>query len=83
MNRRGLRLRLRALFARRRVERDLAGELEFHIERETQKYLDAGVTLADARARARARFGPAALAADRCRDVHGSTFVDGCVRDVR
>lgn len=83
MNRRGLRLRLRALFARRRVERDLAEELEFHIERETQKYIDAGVPAGEARVRARARFGPTALAADRCRDVHGTTFVDGCVRDVR
>ena len=82
MNLRDLRLRGRALFAPRRVERELDEELAFHLERETQKHVANGVGAAEARIRARARFGPVALAADACRDARGTAFIDGCVRDV-
>ncbi|MBA2258028.1 MAG: ABC transporter permease [Acidobacteria bacterium] len=82
MNFRDLRLRVRAVFAPRRVERELDDELAFHIERETRKHVAAGLNLTDARARARARFGSAALAADQCRDARGTAFVDTAVRDV-
>jgi hypothetical protein len=36
---RDLKLRVCALIAARRVERELGEELSFHIERETQKYI--------------------------------------------
>jgi predicted permease len=80
---RRLRLRVRALFAPRRVERELDDELAFHIEREAQKLLAAGARPEEARARARARFGSASLTADECRDVRGADFVDASLRDVR
>lgn len=76
-------LRVRALIAPRRVERELDEELSFHIERETQHQMANGSSPADARARALARFGSVALAADQCRDERGTAFVDGCVRDVQ
>jgi predicted permease len=82
MNLRDWRLRMRALFAPRRVERELDDELSFHLERETQKLIAGGMTGAEARARARARFGPVPLAADECRDARGTVFVDDTVRDV-
>jgi predicted permease len=82
MNLRDLRLRVRALLRPRRVERELDDELAFHVERETQKHLASGLSPADARARALARFGPVPLAADQCRDARGTAFIDGCVRDV-
>ncbi len=44
MNLRRLKLRARALFARRRVERDLDDELAFHLERETQKQIADGIS---------------------------------------
>ena len=75
-------LRLRALAAPRRVERELDEELAFHIERDTHKYLADGLTLADARTRARARFGSVPLAADLCRDARGTAPVDALVRDI-
>ena len=83
MNLRDLRLRARALVAPRRVERELDDELSFHIERETRKLIAAGMTGAEARARALARFGPVALAADECRDLRGTALLDSVVRDVR
>jgi predicted permease len=79
---RRLKLRARAVFARRRVERDLDEELAFHIERETRKHLANGLSLAEARTRAKARFGSVTVAADECRDERGTALVDGVVRDV-
>ena len=79
---RRLKLRARAVFARRRVERDLDEELAFHIERETRKHLANGLSLAEARTRAMARFGSLTVAADECRDARGTALVDGVVRDV-
>ena len=77
-----LRLRIRALIAPRRVERELDEELAFHIECETQKNIETGLSPAEARTGARARFGSVALAADQCRDARGTAFVDALVRDV-
>jgi len=82
MNARDLKLRARALFAPRKVERELDEELAFHLERETQKLIDQGLDPAEARARALARFGPVPLAADECRDARGTAFVDSTVRDI-
>ena len=81
-NLRRLKLRARALFARRRVERDLDEELAFHIERETQKYMADGISPTEARTRARARFGSVTVVADECRDERGTALVDNLVRDV-
>ena len=50
MNLRNLLLRIRALVAPRRVERELDEELAFHIERETQKHISSGLSRIDARA---------------------------------
>ena len=79
---RDLFLRLRALVAPRRVERELDEELGFHIERETAKHVAAGLNPVDARTRALARFGPVPLAADQCRDARGVGFVDDLTRDI-
>jgi predicted permease len=82
LNLRDLFLRMRALVAPRRVERELDEELAFHIERETQKHIAAGMSPIEARTRARARFGPVPLAADQCRDVRGVSFFETLIRDV-
>ena len=83
MNLRDLKLRARALFVPGRVERELDDELSFHVERETQKLVAEGLTRADARAKALARFGSVPLAADGCRDARGIAFVDNTFRDIR
>jgi predicted permease len=82
MNVRDAVLRLRALLAPRRVERELDEELAFHIEREVRKHLDAGLSPSDARNRALARFGSRAVVADQCRDARGTTLVETLARDV-
>ena len=78
-----LKLRIRAFVARRRVERELDEELAFHLERETEKLVASGLSRPDARARACARFGSTALAAEECRDARGTALTDDVMRDVR
>ena len=82
MNLRDLFLRIRALVAPYRVERELHEELAFHIERETQKHIAAGLSPIHARTRALARFGAVPLAADQCRDARGTGFVEDVARDI-
>jgi putative ABC transport system permease protein len=78
-----LKLRIRALISPRTVERELDEELAFHLECETRKLIAAGAGPAEARQRALARFGPVPLAADRCRDQRGISFVETLARDLR
>src|SRR5262245_19377046 len=78
-----LKLRARALLRPSRVEQELEEELAFHIEREARKLIDEGMTSAEARERAQARFGSSALAADRCRDERGTAVIDNTIRDVQ
>ena len=78
-----LKLRLRALLRPNRVEQELDEELAFHIEREARKLIDEGMTPAEARERAQARFGSTALAADDCRDERGTAVIDNTIRDVQ
>lgn len=52
-----LRYRLRSVFRRSDVERDLADEIRFHLERETEKLVTKGVAPDEARRQARLAFG--------------------------
>ena len=83
MNLRDLTLRARALFAPKRAERDLRDELQFHIERETRKLIDDGMTADEARMTAHARFGSITVAADECRDERGTAFIDNTIGDLQ
>lgn len=79
---RDLKLRVRALLRRNRVDQELDEELAFHLDRETKKLIDRGMTPADARQRALAHFGSSALTADQCRDERGTAIIDNTVRDI-
>ena len=83
MNLRDLTLRARALFSPTRAERDLDDELQFHIERETRKLIEEGMSPEDARMKARARFGSVTVAADECRDERGTAFIDNTIGDLQ
>src|SRR5687767_14854238 len=82
MNLRDLFLRLHAMVAPRRVERELDEELAFHIEREIQKHIEDGLSPVDARTRAIVHFGSVSLAADQCRDERGTGLIDDLARDI-
>jgi hypothetical protein len=70
-----LKLRLRALASRRRAERELDEELQFHLEMEARK-----LGSADA---ARRAFGGVEQVREECRDVRGLEPLEDLARDVR
>ena len=78
-----LRARLRALFRRTAVERELDEELHFHLEQETAKYVRAGVPPVEAERRARAAFGGVSRIKDDARDARGVALLESLAQDLR
>ena len=61
--------RLRALFLRRRLDRDLDEELRFHIAMREQKNIGQGVPISEAQLAARRRFGNISSFKEACREM--------------
>ena len=78
-----LRYRLRALVRRRTVERELDEELRFHIAREAEKYIAAGVSPDEALRRARIAFGGVERIKDASRDGRGTRLLETTAQDLR
>ena len=78
-----LTLRLRALFSRRRAERELDEELSFHLAMETEKNRARGVDPREAGRMARREFGGVEHFREECRDARGLSALENLVRDVR
>src|SRR5215218_2787217 len=76
-------LRLRALVRPRTVERELADELRFHLDREADKHVATGMSRADAQRRARLDFGGVERIAEECRDARGVGQIETTLQDVR
>ena len=75
--------RVRAALGGGRMERDLAEELQFHIEMETEKHVRAGLSPQDARARAEAAFGNVTRRKQAIRDGWGVGLARDAVNDLR
>ncbi len=75
--------RLRALFARQSVEHELQEELQYHLEREAEKYRKAGVEPEEAMRRARLALGGPEQVRQRCREIRGTMLVDDLIQDLR
>ena len=78
-----LKYRLRALFRRSAVERELEDELRFHLEREAEKYERAGLPREEALRQARLAFGAVDAAKEESRDGRGTLLLETTLRDVR
>jgi macrolide transport system ATP-binding/permease protein len=76
-------LRLRSLFRGDRVERELDEELRYHLEREIEERLAAGLSLREARLAARRNMGAIAQNMEACRDMRRVTFVEHRIQDLR
>lgn len=74
---------LESLLLRRREDDALDEEVAFHLEMETRKLEAEGLDPAEARRRARVRFGGEDRMKERSRDARGTRWVDDFVRDVR
>jgi macrolide transport system ATP-binding/permease protein len=78
-----LRLLLRSLFRRHRVEQDLDDELSFHVAMEASQQRGRGVEDAESDRRARRSLGGYQQVKEACRDVLRTGWLDGLARDVR
>ena len=78
-----VRYRVRALLRRDNIERELADELRFHLERETEKYERMGLPRPDAERRARLAFGGVERAKESSRDGRGTALLESTLQDLR
>ena len=76
-------LRLRSLFGREQVEKDLSDELRDHLDRKTQEYVAQGMTQEDAHRRARLDLGGIEQTKDKCRDARRVNWIQDFVQDLR
>jgi len=79
----GLRARFRALVRPRTADSDLAEEIRFHIELETEKNVHLGMTPDEARRIATAHFGGVARAREDHRDVRNIGWLSDLAMDMR
>jgi hypothetical protein len=77
-----LRIRFRSLFRRSAVTREINEELQFHLELQIEKYLQAGLTREQARRRVRLEFGGLTQIKEDCREARGVSFIDHIGQDV-
>jgi putative ABC transport system permease protein len=78
-----LRLALRSLFNKERVDRELDEELQEHLRREIEEGLKSGLGPNEARYSALRAMGAIAKSKDESRDVRGMNFLDDLSRDLR
>ena len=78
-----LRIRLRSLFRRTRVEQELDDELRFHMDRQAEKYMRAGIGREEALRRVRLEFGGVEQVREDCRDARGVSFLESLLQDLR
>lgn len=78
-----LRLWLRSLLRRQRVEAELRAELEFHLEQHTAELVAAGADPREARLAARRALGDLSRYEEECRDVRRTRSLETFVQDLR
>jgi putative ABC transport system permease protein len=71
-----LRLRLRALFFKSRLEEELDEEAQFHLEREREENIARGMSPEEARAAAIRSFGGVERVKEECRDERGIRLLE-------
>jgi len=75
-------LRLRSLFKRHQVERDLSDEFQFHLEQKSQQYMAGGLSAEEARRKARREFGGLEVSKENCRDARRVSHIQDLLQDL-
>jgi predicted permease len=78
-----LRLRLRSLFFRRHVERELESELRFHLDQLTDENIAGGMAPDEARKMAQLTVGNVTHLQEECRDMRRVNYIDDLLRDLQ
>ena len=74
---------LQRLFARRRMERDLDKEIQFHVESQVSDKMRSGISQIEARRLTRLEFGGTEQIKEACRQSRGTMWLESLVQDVR
>jgi predicted permease len=77
-----VRLWLRTVLCRRRLEREMREEMAGHLERAVERFLASGMTPEEARAAARREFGHVDALQEEARDARGARGIESLVADV-
>jgi putative ABC transport system permease protein len=80
---RGMWLKIRALLAPSRTERELNDEVRFHLEMETEANIRRGMSAEDARREAHRRFGGVDRFTEQTREARGTRWIEDLTRDAR
>src|SRR5262249_5662065 len=80
---RDLLFRLRSIFRRRSVEKELDDELRFHFEHEVEKLMRSGLSREEASRRARLALGGLDQVKEECRDARGVSGLEAAMQDLR
>ncbi|HYP05140.1 MAG TPA: ABC transporter permease [Bryobacteraceae bacterium] len=78
-----IRMRLRTLFSRASAEAELDEELQYHLDRQIEENVAAGMNEHDARSRALATIGGLQQRKEECRDARGWNVLDNARTDLR
>ena len=78
-----LRMRIRTLTKRKRMESELDRELRYHVERQTEENIAAGMNSREAREAASRMFGGVSQIEEECRDMRQTQYLENFVQDVR
>ncbi|MGH9865487.1 MAG: ABC transporter permease, partial [Candidatus Acidiferrales bacterium] len=76
-------LRFAGLFARQRCDRDLADEMESHLQMHIEDNLQRGMTPAEARRQALIKLGGVEQTKEEYRDRRGIPFLESLLQDIR
>ena len=78
-----LALRLRAVFRRRALDREMREEMAAHLTRATERLMTRGLSFEAAQLEARREFGNVGVLQEEARDARGARWIESLVGDVR
>src|SRR5262245_43294389 len=76
-------LRLRSIFRRRQVERELDEELRYHLDQQVEENMAKGMTPEEARQAAMRAMGGVERRKEECRDMRRVNFIENPLQDIR
>ncbi len=76
-------LRLRSLLRKKQLDQQLDDELAFHLAKEVEANMQAGMTPEEAKQAALRLTGSVALYQEECRDMRGTAVIENLARDFR
>src|SRR6185369_2340488 len=78
-----IKVKLRAILKRNKIEQELDEELRYHIQKQAEQNLSSGMTPNEAYREARRGFGGIDQAKEECRRASGTNFVEETLQDIR